>query len=442
MRPIYTCCGLLAGLLAGPACTQGADDKHDGKAAQAASAQDTARPLGPASDAQGVPGAPPDTTASGATFPAPAGTGGSAPRPTDSGNRPTPPGPAAPSPDLQSDPGPVEPVSQAPDAGSTSAMPNGTDASAPTPDGDGEPRGTGPGDWTAGDYPPNLMGRSWRELSGVPGQNGNVRQYKVHVPPGYDPEVPMPVVFCLHGLGQDALLFCVAGADMPAKADEAGFILVMPNGYQNSWNGGTCCGGAASAGLDDVELMRAIFEDISGHLNIDVTRVYATGLSNGGYMSYRLACEGADLFVAVAPSAGAIGMNDIGGGTSGRGDWDTCTPTMPVSVLEIHGTRDALIPYRLQAPSLERIATAVGCETTTAPATLPESAGDTTCVSYDCPAGIDVTGCSVDGGGHVWFGSPNCGTGSASACGIVGANSETFVNTDAIWSFLSAHSRP
>jgi hypothetical protein len=56
-------------------------------------------------------------------------------------------------------------------------------------------RGTGPGDWMAGDYPPDLMAQTYLEISGVDGQANNVRQYKVHVPPSYDPEVPMPAVF-------------------------------------------------------------------------------------------------------------------------------------------------------------------------------------------------------------------------------------------------------
>jgi len=302
------------------------------------------------------------------------------------------------------------------------------------------PRSTGPGDWVAGDYPKDKT--AWLEIAAVPKQPGP-RQYRVHVPPRYDPKVPTPVVFCIHGLGQDANLFCVDGAGMPAKSDAAGFILVMPNGYQNSWNAGTCCGGAASERVDDIALFRAIFAEVGKHVNVDLGRVYATGLSNGGYMSYRLACEAADIFVAVAPGAGAIGMDDIGGGTGADGDWEACKPAAKVSVLDIHGTEDPLIPYALQKPTLERITAANGCMKTSHPATDPRSAGDTTCVSYDgCPAGVDVTACSVKGGGHVWFGSANCGTGVDAACAIVGANSNTLVNTDAVWSFFSTHSRP
>jgi polyhydroxybutyrate depolymerase len=134
-------------------------------------------------------------------------------------------------------------------------------------------------------------------------------------------------------------------------------------------------------------------------------------------------------------------MSDIGGGTSAESDITACKPAKPVSVLDMHGTEDGLVPYSVQKPSLDRIALGNGCKTTTHPASQPMSGGDTTCVSYDCPAGVDVTGCTVQGGGHVWFGSKNCGTGVDFGCDIVGADSKTLVSTDAVWTFLSAHTR-
>jgi polyhydroxybutyrate depolymerase len=273
----------------------------------------------------------------------------------------------------------------------------------------------------------------------VTGQQGLTRQYKVHVPPSYDCTVPMPVVFCLHGLSQTPVQFCVngsaypGGTGFPSKSDQAGFVLVMPLGHGNSWNGAGCCGNAASMGLDDVALMRAILSEVQTHVNVDSRRVFATGLSNGGYMSYRLACEAADIFTAVAPGAGGLQASYR----------STCSPSRPIALLDIHGTLDNLVAYSLQQPSLERIASQSGCSTTTAPATQPTSGGDTTCVSHSgCPSGIEVTGCTVEGGGHVWFGDPSCGTGAgAVGCGFVGANSNHMVNTTAIWDFFSRLSR-
>jgi polyhydroxybutyrate depolymerase len=309
--------------------------------------------------------------------------------------------------------------------------------------GEGPLRGTGPGDWGPGDYPPNLMAPEFLDISGVTGQKGNVRQYKVHVPPSYDPATPTPLVFCIHGLGQDALLCCLTGTAMHTKSDQAGFILVMPNGFQNSWNAGTCCGGASTEQLDDVALFRAIFEEVSTHVNIDLDRVYATGLSNGGYMSYRLACEASDIFAAVAPVAGAIGINDIGGGTNPGSNFTSCAPEHPVSILHTHGTMDPLIPFRLQAPSQMLAASNNGCESTTQPATVPTGGGDTTCITYEgCPAGIELSACTIEGGGHCWFGSPDCGTGGGAIdTAIVGNNSDTMKNTEAGWAFFERLSK-
>lgn len=330
---------------------------------------------------------------------------------------------------------------RAPDAGPGTLGDAGDDGAGGR---DGQPPpSSGPGDWKAGDYPPDLGGQTYLEIDGVPGQAGNVRQYKVHVPASYRSERPTPLVFCFHGLSQDPIMFCVNGAGMVEKSDAEGFILVMPSGFQNSWNGGTCCGGAVTSQLDDVALVRAIFDEVKGHLNVDLSRVYATGLSNGGYMSYRLACEASDIFVAVAPGAGAIGMNDIGGGTSAAGDFAQCEPSQAVSVLDMHGTADGLVSYATQQPSLARIAMRNGCGASTSPASQPESAGDTKCVSHDaCPDGVDVTGCTVMNGGHVWFGDESCGTGAGPAgCGFVGANSDQLVNTDAAWAFFATHAR-
>jgi len=315
---------------------------------------------------------------------------------------------------------------------------SGIDVSDAMAHGGGGAHATGPGDWKAGDYPPDIMSDNWLEISGLKGQNGYTRQYKVHVPPSYDPNVPTPLLFCIHGLGQDALMFCVTGSAMDKKSDEAGFIMVMPNGYNNSWNGGTCCGDASTEMLDDVGLFRAMFAEVGKHVNVDLGRVYATGLSNGAYMSYRLACEAADLFTAVAPGAGAIGENDIGGGTNTMSDFTDCEPSRPVSVLDMHGTDDPLVPYSLQKPSLDHMAAKNGCGMTSMPAQQPKSGGDTTCVSYDgCPSGIVLTGCTVQGGGHCWFGSPDCGTaGGDIGLAIVGNNSDTLKDTDLAWEFF------
>ena len=323
---------------------------------------------------------------------------------------------------------------------------------------------TGPGDWTAGDYPPALREEEYLELSDVRGQRNRTREYKVHVPPGYDPKTPTPLLFCIHGLGQSAVLFCVNGTGMHEKADEEGFILVMPNGYQNSWNGGVCCGAAASDRLDDVAFFRAIFAELSDHLNIDRNRVYATGHSSGAFMSYRLACEAADLFTAIAPSAGLIGINGVlnrnlaadlfaviaptaglfgldsvfSGTTIPNSDFEECRPSRPVPVLDIHGEDDPLVPFSAKRGTLELLQKRYDCDSEPVPARAPESRRDTTCVSYEgCSNDTEVTACVVEDGGNCWFGSGNCGTGAGLVGqAFAGRDSEYLRNTVAVWEFF------
>lgn len=295
------------------------------------------------------------------------------------------------------------------------------------------------GDYVPGDYPPGVEdANAWLEISGVTGQPAP-RHYKVHVPPSYDCRVPTPLLFCIHGFQQTGIMFCVQGSagktsgpkGFVDKSNEEGFILVIPTGSKtpgmdSAWNGGSCCGGKTT---DDVALFRALVTEVSKHVNVDAKRVYAAGLSNGALMSYRLACEAADVFTAVAPGAGQIGVS-------------SCKPSRPVSVLDIHGTADSYFPFSSQATSTATMATGNGCGTATTPATVPGSGGDTTCVTRSgCPNGIEITACKVEAGGHVWFGDPTCGTSSSTGCAQVGANSNFFNNTDAAWDFFKRLSR-
>ena len=111
-------------------------------------------------------------------------------------------------------------------------------------------------------------------------------------------------------------------------------------------------------------------------------------------------------------------------------------------MLDIHGTADGLVAYDLQKPSIERIAEANGCQLMTTSADKPASVGDTSCVTYTgCPEGVEVTACTVEDGGHVWFGNPTCGTGVDAACAIVGNNTDSINNTDVVWEFFSRHAR-
>jgi polyhydroxybutyrate depolymerase len=303
-------------------------------------------------------------------------------------------------------------------------------------------------DWVAGDYPPNLSAQTFLTLGGLPGQGTRQRGYKVHVPKGYDPKVPAPVLYAFHGFLQNAPMFVINGTGFVPKSDQEGFILVMPNGAQEdglggSWNAGVCCGAAAAQKLDDVGFVRAIHGELQKHLNIDAQRVYATGFSNGGFMTHRLGCEASDLFAAIAPIAASIGTSELGStGTHRDPDLKACTPERPVAVLTVHGDADGIVPYAGMKPSLDHWARENGCRETSVPATQPMSGGDTTCVTYEGCAGVEVTGCTVRGGGHCWFGDASCGTGAPGIGNLfVGNNSSYLKTSDAVWSFVSRFRR-
>ncbi len=176
--------------------------------------------------------------------------------------------------------------------------------------------------------------------------DGRVRNYIIHLPAKYDGKQALPVVIVLHGGGGNA-------DKMPeltgfnAKADEAGFIVVYPNGTGPAgddklltWNCGFCCGYAMDNNVDDVNFLRQLIDRMEKNLKVDPARIYVTGISNGGMMTYRLGCELADKIAAIAPVAGSMG------------DWTTKSDS-PVSVVIFHGTDDQHVLYDGGAPKIQ-----------------------------------------------------------------------------------------
>jgi len=137
---------------------------------------------------------------------------------------------------------------------------------------------------------------------------GLTRSYIVHVPPHAPANAPL--IVNLHGGGSNAAQQ-ERFSGMDALADREHFIVVYPNGTGRGeqmlvWNAGTCCGAAPAKKIDDVGFIRAVIDDVSKRVSIDRRRIFATGMSNGSMMTYRLAAEAPDLFAAVAPVAGSM----------------------------------------------------------------------------------------------------------------------------------------
>lgn len=251
---------------------------------------------------------------------------------------------------------------------------------------------------------------------------GRARTYRVHVPARYDRAVAAPLLVALHGgEGMDTRAGN-AYYGLMAKSEREGFVAVFPNGYTKtpgrgaSWNAGTCCGAAREENVDDVGFIRQVVTNVFGQLHIDRQRIYATGVSNGAMMAYRLACEMPEVFRAVATVAATDRTA-------------SCAPRNPVSVLHIHAKDDKLVPFNGVAASVSKWAQLNGCQQT--PRRSLEMAGAYCEVYSYCRGQSEVQLCVTDTGGHTWPGG--------AAARAQGAPSQAISATNTAWDFLSRH---
>ncbi len=169
--------------------------------------------------------------------------------------------------------------------------------------------------------------------------DGFERTYLLHLPPSYNGQDSMPLVIAMHG-GFGTSKNMAQMSRLSEKADtasEGSFIVVYPQGLGTftTWNGGTCCGYAMNNNIDDVGFISALIDTLAANYVVDTKKVYATGMSNGGIMSHRLACELADKIAAIGPVAGVLMIED----------WDACQPSRPISIMHFHARDDSNEPY-------------------------------------------------------------------------------------------------
>ena len=170
--------------------------------------------------------------------------------------------------------------------------------------------------------------------------NGTDRQALVYIPNVISAQTKRPLVIALHGGGGDMTYMARDELyGLKSKADQAGFIVIFPNGTGAlggtklaTWNAGNCCGKARDSHVDDVAFVRAVVKKAIAEHGVDPERVYATGMSNGGMMAYRLACDAADVFKAIAAVAGTDNTQ-------------SCAPSRPVAILHIHALNDDHVQY-------------------------------------------------------------------------------------------------
>jgi polyhydroxybutyrate depolymerase len=236
-------------------------------------------------------------------------------------------------------------------------------------------------------------GTSQRSLS----VGGVARTYRLYVPDGLPEHAPLVVM--LHGgFGSGRQAEKAYGWD--AEADAGHFVVAYPDGLNRAWNtGGGCCGPPGRTGVDDVGFLTALVDEVGREVPLDPERVYATGISNGGIMSYTLACT-TGVFAAVGPDA-ATQLGD-------------CAHPKPASVIHVHGTGDHNIPYdgrpgngvaTIDGPPVPEV-NARWRSVDRCDEPKVTVAGPVTRSLASCPDGRAVELVTVDGGGHEWPDTP------------------------------------
>lgn len=254
--------------------------------------------------------------------------------------------------------------------------------------------------------------------------DGRERTYEVHVPGIYDDDTPAPLLLNLHPLvlgGQLHEIWTMESRHN-VKSEQAGFIVLQPDGTGNlaSWNGGDrCCAPANQENVDDVGFIDALVRHTMAQLCIDERRVYATGMSNGGYLSHRIACEFPERIAAIAPVVGSLSQELV------------CADGRGVPVMQLSGTEDSLASRQQSVDSWIEVNK---CTESTA---ITHQLGGVTCTTHDeCKDGAVVTHCVVEGGGHCSFSDAN--PQFAPGC----AARDDIVSQDLIWDFLSQWQLP
>ena len=300
-----------------------------------------------------------------------------------------------------------------------------------------------------------------------------VRKYFVHVPPSYQSNVPTPMILHFHGGGGTAE-GAMNYSQMNETSDKYGFLAVYPEGtgktigskeLGQTWNAGRCCGLAFETKVDDIGFVRALIERLEIDFNVDPKRIYATGLSNGAQMTYRVGCELSDQIAAIATLSSA-------------GVFDQCHPSRPMPVIHFHGTNDpaafynggtcggayeSFIAKSFGLPQTNKKRVSWSC------VPVPEymknwakrngcsneqittfQNGNATCVTnLSCLGNSTVTLCTIKGMGHTWPGGTYgkvCERSRSKMCQsyqeAVGPLNTDISANEEMWKFFKEHPLP
>jgi len=176
--------------------------------------------------------------------------------------------------------------------------------------------------------------------------NGLRRDALVHIPSGYNEKSRYPLIVVIHGAFSTAEKM-ERETGFSELADSEKFIALYPNGiglmgFLQHWNGGHCCGKAAADDIDDVAFLQECIDKAADVLSIDQSRIYLTGFSNGGMLTYKFAAERSQV-----PAALAVLGASVGGRVKPEDDfWLPAQPENPLPLMIVHGLADETVPAR------------------------------------------------------------------------------------------------
>ncbi|MCP5485101.1 MAG: esterase [Spirochaetales bacterium] len=280
------------------------------------------------------------------------------------------------------------------------------------------------------------------DIEGTLTHAGQEREYILHSPRP-EPAGRVPLVLVLHGGGGDMRgMLSLTGGRFQELADQHGFYVLYPQGLEKSWNDGRLDPNsyAHQNQIDDIGFLTRLIEDISFRYPIDQARIFSTGISNGGFMSMRLACQLSERVRGIAAVTAQLARDQL----------EFCHPARPVSVLLINGTEDPLVPYdggQVRVFGSDRgevLSTretydfwrhANACPVASRESDLPDTAQDSTTAhrfdSGPCRDGSFVSLIRIQGGGHTWPGGWQYFPES-----LIGRTSRDFQAADLIWKFF------
>mgnify|MGYP000942051716 CR=1 FL=1 len=268
------------------------------------------------------------------------------------------------------------------------------------------------------------------------------RTYIINLPPGYNDGNNYSLVIAMHGGGGSGEQF-ERSSLLSEKANSAGFIVVYPDGVQGNgvlkartWNAGACCDYARDNNIDDVQFISRLIDKLVAEYKINPKKIYATGHSNGGMMSYRLACELSGKIAAIAPCGSTMVVTS------------PCIASRAVPVIHFHSEKDTNIPYQggsgsgpgtvgLHLASLDSVmklwSDKAAC---TNPNVVEVSNSRYTLTTWTgCNNNVSIKYYLTKDGGHSWPGGK--------AGSVIGDPPSTAINAnDLLWEFFQQHSLP